>query len=296
MTEVITYSYDFINELSKKYNNKITDLEQLKFFNLIRINNKFNPRFTKRFNYTNWKKSINKEDEEKKNENDILLEKIRALLNKLTSKRLETLQIKLVEYIGNNNELLIQTINYLFEMAILQRIYVTVYAKLCVFLNKKYGEKIIKESILNKCKELFITHYKIQDIDEKEDYDIFCQNMKHKLKFIGIFHLVGEFYNVNLIISNTIWNYIRLLFKNLDSSIDTNTREKYVECLKDLLNKVGDKFSKEHKTFYKDILCKVKEYSESKKFSFREKFMFMDILDLNKKKWKITNKTENTNK
>ena len=184
-SNVITYSFDYINSLSKTCNSKLTDNTLIKFFNFIRTNNKFNPRFTKRFNYTNWKNSVSKEDEGKKNENDILLEKIRALLNKLTSKNLDTLQIKLVEQISDNTNLLNYTIGSLFEMAIIQRVYVNVYAKLCMFLNNKYGELTIKSSILNKCKEFFIQQSKIKEVDEKVDYNQFCKNMKDKNKFIS---------------------------------------------------------------------------------------------------------------
>ena len=40
----------------------------IKYFNDIKKNNKFNPRFTKRFNYTNWKNSVSKEEESTKKE------------------------------------------------------------------------------------------------------------------------------------------------------------------------------------------------------------------------------------
>ena len=78
MTEVITYTFEYINNLSKQYKFKIENEKMIRYFNDIKKNNKFNPRFTKKFNYTNWKNSINKEEEREKNESDILLEKVNS--------------------------------------------------------------------------------------------------------------------------------------------------------------------------------------------------------------------------
>ena len=85
------------------------------------------------------------------------------------------------------------------------------------------------------CKKSFSEQFKILDVNEQEDYDSFCAAMKEKKKFIGIFDLVGNLYQENLVENNTIWNYFRLLFKNLESGLDEDTREKYSECLKNLI-------------------------------------------------------------
>jgi len=289
MVEIIDYSFDFISNLNKKFNkNNILKLEESKYFKLfneIRTNNKFCPKFTKKFNYTNWKKYVSKEEEGKKNEQDILLEKIRSILNKLTIKNIDDLKIKIVKHISQNNILLNKTIEYLFEMAIVQRIYCNVYSKLCVFLNEKYGQKIIKQYLLNRCKKSFGNQFQIKDVDPKTDYDQFCINMKEKQKFIGIFHLVGELYNEYLIDNTIIWNYLRLLFKNFDSDLSEITRSKYVECLKDLIFKIGKKYKKSDFNKFSDVMVKIKIYSKSDKFKHREKFMFIDIIEINDSQW-----------
>ena len=285
MTEIITYSFEQIDKWYKNCTTKIEDIETLQLFNNIRLNNKFNPRFTKKFNYTNWKNSISKEEEQKKNEDDITLEKIRSILNKLTLKTLDNLKDKIVEYIAENTDLLNKTISYMFEMAVIQRIYCNIYAKLCVYLNNIYGETTIKQSLLAMCKKSFSEQFKILDVNEQEDYDSFCAAMKEKKKFIGIFDLVGNLYQENLVENNTIWNYFRLLFKNLESGLDEDTREKYSECLKNLTLKVGKKYKTENIERFTKIIENIKEYSNSDKFKYREKFMFIDVIEMNEKEW-----------
>jgi len=279
-SSITTYSFDNIESLSKKYSIKLEDDTIIEFFNNIRLNNKFNPVFTKKFNYTNWKNAISKEEEGKKNEEDILMEKIRSLLNKLTSNTLDNLKVKLIEYLSQNEQLLEKLISSLFNVATIQSIYCNVYAKLCVFLNNHYGENKVKKGIFDRCKTYFKSQYGKKIASSENDYDKFCQDMKEKTKLIGIFHLVGELYKENLINSVVIWNYLRLLFENLDSDLKEDTREKYVECLKKLILTVGPKYKSESDTIqYHNVIKKLKEYSISETLSFREKFMLMDVLE-----------------
>ena len=72
--------------------------------------------------------------------------------------------------------------------------------------------------------------------------------------------------------------------ESLDSNMDVDTREQYVQCLKELLIKVGIRFKKSNiESYNNNVIKKIKENSESNKFSFREKFMFIDLLELNTK-------------
>ena len=106
------------------------------------------------------KKSLSKEEEGKRNERDIIYDKIRNLFNKCTSTNYDALKNKLVEYINDNMDILNQTIFVIFSVAIQQSIYCNIYAKMCKFLYDKYGETV-KEQILKKCKEQFRNHKKI---------------------------------------------------------------------------------------------------------------------------------------
>ena len=61
-------------------------------FKDVKLQNRFNPsRYVKKFNYTNWKNSVNKEDEIKKNTDDINKEKINLLFNKISNNTFSTM-------------------------------------------------------------------------------------------------------------------------------------------------------------------------------------------------------------
>ena len=88
----------------------------------------------------------------------------------------------------------------------------------------------------------------------------------------------------SLIDTIVIWKYLNLLFENLN---DDTIREQYIECLKQLLIKIGDKIIEVEPTLFQtNVLQKIDFYITNKKqysFTNREFFMFMDIKDLFKK-------------
>ena len=101
------------------------------------------------------------------------------------------------------------------------------------------------------------------------------------MKLIGIFHLVGELYTQQLVDNVVIEKYYELLFTNLEAS-ETELREQYIECLKEFCLKVGNQYNLVEADKFSIILEKIKQYNKNDTFNFtnREKFMFMDIIDL----------------
>ena len=280
----IVYDYAFISKFLEN-NQTITVPDTfIAKFKKIKVNNNFNPnRFVKKFNYTNWRNSISKEDEANKNIDEINNEKISLLLNKISSKKFDVLSDKLIEIISDNNNYLTFTITKLFNMATEQHLLTFVYSNLCLKLNNKY--KNVKSTILQKCKEHY-KRYNIQkdteDQNSYQKYDNLCKKNKEKLKLIGIFHLVGELYKQKLVDNIVIEKYYELLLLNVESA-EEELREQYIECLKEFSMKVGKQFQSTENTKFSVILNKIKEYNDTScniKFTNREKFMFMDIIDL----------------
>ena len=237
-----------------------------------------------KFNYTNWRNSISKEDEANKNIDEINNEKISLLLNKISSKKFDVLSDKLIEIICDNESYLTFTITKLFNLATEQHLLTPVYSNLCLKLTNKYTN--VKSTILQKCKEHY-KKYNIQtDTNEEQNnyqkYDKLCKKNKEKLKLIGIFHLVGELYKQKLVENIVIEKYYDLLLLNIESA-EEELREQYIECLKEFNIKVGKQFKSTEETKFTKIFSKIKEYNNPSyeiKFTNREKFMFMDIIDL----------------
>jgi len=279
---MVKYTVEEVKQLYEQFDKtKILETTYIKLFNTIRIKNKFNPhKFSKNnLNFNNWKKSLSKEEEVKRNEHDIIFDKIRNLFNKCTNTNFEALKNKLTEYINGNDTILNDTISIIFTVATQQSIYCKVYAKMCKYLYETYGETV-KEQILRKCKEHFRNHRKLEACDEEDEYDLFCRVMKQKKKFVGMFNLVSCLYEVNMVDSLVINKYIMLLLSELSTNLSEDTKNEYVECLKTIFTNVSDKMKKQEKEKLDEYISTITTLSKSSNFKNREKFKFMDILEL----------------
>ena len=279
---ITQYNISDVLQLFKSYDS-VLDSETLQYFREIKKINVFNPTkfYNKKISFNNWRKNLDKQNSsEEKNEKDIILEKIKTILNKLTLKSYETLHKKLIDTIDNNKEILKTTIEFLFNRSLIQKIYCGLYAKLCNDLYNHYGDSV-KSLILQKCKENFYSQKSIITTNVDTDYDILCKILKQKMKFIGIFHLVGNLYKANMVNEMVIEKYLNLLLDSFDTHLDDDVREKYVECFKELFALVVQKLKKNiSEDSYKEYIQKIHMLSNKKEFKPREKFMLMDIIDL----------------
>lgn len=280
---MVQYTIDEVNTLYQNFDKtKILSSKYIKAFNTIRIKNKFNPhKFLKNnINFNNWKKSLSKEEEGKRNEHDIIFDKIRNLFNKCTNANYETLKDKLITYINDDNTMLNDTINIIFTVATQQSVYCEVYAKMCKHLYETYG-KSVKEQILKRCKEQFRNHKKLEACDEEDEYDLFCRVMKQKKRFVGMFNLVSYLYKINMVDNVVIEKFITLLLSELKTKLSEDTKTEYVECLKTIFTNVHTKLVE---TFEKDKMDEyfsdIKNFSSNSNFKNIDKFKFMDIMEL----------------
>ena len=151
---------------------------------------------------------------------------------------------------------------------------------MCKYLCGTYGETV-KEQILKKCKEHFRNHKKLEACDEEDEYDLFCRAMKQKKKFVGMFNLVSCLYEVDMVDNLVIDKFIMLLLSELSSKLSEDTKSEYVDCVKTIFTNVYDKMKhsleKEKLDGYINDITKL---SKSSIFKNREKFKFMDILEL----------------
>lgn len=277
------YTIEEVQKLWDEFDKtNILEPEYIQLFNRIRVKNKFNPhKFSRNtINFNNWKKSLTKEEEGIKNERDIICEKIRNLLNKSTNSNYDSLKDKLKEYIKDDLDILNITLDIIFEMATVQLHYCPVYAKFCKYLYESYGDTI-KTQILDKCKARFRGHRKLEVADEESEYDLFCRVMKQKKKFVGMFNFVGHLYALEQVNYIVVDKYLTLLLSELESKLDGETKSEYVECLYTLLGIVHSKLKSEiGNEKFTCYVNHIKKFSEDSGFTNRDKFKFMDILEL----------------
>ena len=296
---ITAYSLDFILNYGNSYHDILGE-EFLQDFLEIKQKNRFSPKnFSKSFNYTNWKTSISKEEEAEINEEEIIIQKIIGTLNKLSESNFEKLKIKLWEFVELKESRIKVLIDNIFSMAIIQPIFCQNYAKLCIYLkdeleknydepeiNIKLSQIKIKNIILEKCQQLYIQQNNLEKTVNKNEYDKFCEIIKQKKQFTGSFQLVGELYLVDMIQEETIWRYFELIFSNLESG-EKELQIQYTPCLKSFILTVGNKLSITKSDKISDLVSNITNYSKNTdKFGFKERFVFMDILDFIRKGYK----------
>ena len=165
-------------------------------------------------------------------------------------------------------------VNLIFQKAVMEENYTSMYAKLSSELYPKYvtneeGDKVYFRVIfLEKCQEMFQQSIGIDTEDELKN-----TQLKGKFEIIGLMAFVGQLYNHGLITNTIIYNcLIELVFKVAEKKFHS------IENMCKLADVVGQKFSSLCPKDYARIineLSKLLNTIESKK----DKFALMDILE-----------------
>lgn len=260
-------------------------------------------------------KQVNLEEAEEEEKREIIFRKVKGILNKLTLEKFELLGNQVIN-IGIDDEIILHgIIKLIFDKAIDEPNFGSLYAKLCQYINEelpkikswvRIDEKknnAFRRLMLNRCQEEFEKNIKwSEDInddkpvsqmtdEEKLDYSRkLSERTKKKRRSLGNIRFIGELYMYQMITENIIHICFMSLLNNLG-----NPDEESVECLCFLLETVGAKIEKQAKSKAKngikmaewnEYFRKIDELSKNKEIPSRMRFMLMDIIELRKNKWK----------
>ena len=96
-----------------------------------------------------------------------------------------------------------------------------------------------------------------------------------------MFNLVSYLYEIDMVENMVIDKFIVLLLSELGTNLSEDTKNEYVECLKTIFtnvhNKMKESLEKEQLDGY---ISNITVLSKSSNFKNKEKFKFMDILEL----------------
>ena len=117
--------------------------------------------------------------EKKVNDTDIIVDKIRSNLNKLTKDNYELIKTEIIDLINNdvdtNKEMLKEVVTCIFDIGKTNFFWSDIYAKLYKDLSDKFHLNEIYKVDINTYTELFKD---IEYIDPDDDYNSFCKNNK----------------------------------------------------------------------------------------------------------------------
>eukprot|EP00276_Gloeochaete_wittrockiana_P002986 CAMPEP_0184655708 /NCGR_PEP_ID=MMETSP0308-20130426/14359_1 /TAXON_ID=38269 /ORGANISM="Gloeochaete witrockiana, Strain SAG 46.84" /LENGTH=780 /DNA_ID=CAMNT_0027092407 /DNA_START=229 /DNA_END=2568 /DNA_ORIENTATION=+ len=230
---------------------------------------------------------------------EAILRRGKGILNKLTYEKMEPLRVQLLELIIANGEcecsleLLKGLVALIFDKAVTEPSFSTMYAELCVFLCDKLPEfqvngrnENFRRLLLNKCQAEFEKGAPSkEELDEKlkglDDAERLIQEVKIKRAMLGNIRLIGELFKLRLL-SEPI---IRECNLRLLGSID-QPDEEHIEALCQLLTTVGKILDNlQSKRFVDKLFGDIYTLRSSELLSSRIRFMLQDLSDLRLNKW-----------
>lgn len=261
MAQVVRFDIDFITSFKCRANRELPQ-RTMKILNMsTKINNKLREKDIKIFN-----RNLDQFDAEE------LKKKINSMLNKISGANFEIMWVKINEILKNRTILLEYCINNLIDKAVKQQVFIKVYTD---FYKKIYNDKTkeIFDRIFNGLIEK-LSKTKTADVGEGAiGSDEFCQYIKDKNQFFGLFLLLSSLYNNKIITRTVINKYITFLETSFETTEDKDEASMFIEAYIKFLRDLGKEFGKEH-------LIKINEYKKQKdKLKPRMRFMVMDLID-----------------
>ncbi|XP_063706993.1 eukaryotic translation initiation factor 4 gamma 1-like isoform X2 [Culicoides brevitarsis] len=237
-------------------------------------------------------------------ETDELYKKFRSVMNKLTPENFDILLNEMMSTEIDTEERLKGCIKLVFEKAIAEPNYSTIYAKVCKRLSavqinapSSSAKKVtFRVMLLNQCQAEFEKHkdetsgqtIKNEEI-EKETDEVKRKELKEqqeeeafkiRRRAVGTVRFIGELYKIEMLNDKIMLNCVSLLLDNGD--------EDSLECLCKLLTTIGLRMEAKEKVL-ENTFKKLNEIGDKKskvQVSSRIRFAVKDVIDLRKNNWK----------
>ncbi|KAH9545381.1 hypothetical protein CY35_12G045000 [Sphagnum magellanicum] len=224
---------------------------------------------------------------------------VKGILNKLTPEKYDVLLEQMMQAGISSAEILQGVISLIFDKAVLEPNFCSMYAQLCVNLSKELpefpseqaGEKPVtfRRVLLNTCQEEFegadALRGEIKQMTKPEQVRERADKEKLvKLRTLGNIKLIGELFKQKMLPEKIVHACIQEL---LGSDTKSAPAEENVEALCQLFSTVGKQLEESAKSrvAFDSYFARLKEFSGSKALPTRIKFMVRDILDLRSNKW-----------
>ncbi|KAK0226378.1 armadillo-type protein [Armillaria fumosa] len=248
---------------------------------------------------------------------DVVDRKVRALLNKLTIEKFDSLSDQIITWANksekeNDGRTLIQVIRLVFENAIDQALWSEMYARLCRKIVEEIkddgtknaegepvvGGQLVRKYLLNRCQENLergwatkeaiaasMTSKVVEDEaaaekkgDGEEEIVLYYAAQKAKRHSLGLVKFMGELFKQRMLTERIMHECVKNLFMNHE--------EEDIESLCVLLTTAGQLMDTTKARAHMDVyFSRMKELTKSPKVSSRMQVMLQDILELREQKW-----------
>ncbi|KAG1498693.1 hypothetical protein G6F49_002943 [Rhizopus delemar] len=256
-------------------------------------------------------------EEEELISQEMIMRKVKSLLNKLTLEKFESISNQIWDYAKQaekeEDSLSLKTvIDLIFDKACDEPAFAVMWAQLAKKLyeltatneniknvniidektNKpSCGGPLYRKYLLNRCQADFHKGWKndIPQIDENAAdvmlTDEYYAAVKAKRRGLGLVQFIGELYKLRILSGNVMKECLRRLCSDTKTPGDEET-----ETMCKLLTTVGQTFESSdinNKQWLDVYFARMKEMYESTTLSSRVKFMILDVMDLRKSRWTL---------
>jgi len=227
----------------------------------------------------------------KQNEDENVPRAMKAILNKLTVEKFDTLFQKLLEVGISTRTHVEQLVREVFEKATTQHHFCEMYTDLCIKFNLWLSEQgmvdesgkqvVFRKILLNQCQDSFETYLKPPvGLDQLTGDDQFEAKMKYKTKMLGNMKLIG------LLVCNKVMT--SRVISDCIFQLTSLKSEETLETLCTFLVSIGPVFDapdSKSKMILVDAFNQVKILSSDKEVPFRVRCKLKDVLDLRAAGW-----------
>uniref|UniRef100_A0A182P600 Eukaryotic translation initiation factor 4 gamma 2 n=1 Tax=Anopheles epiroticus TaxID=199890 RepID=A0A182P600_9DIPT len=228
---------------------------------------------------------------------DSVFRKVRGILNKLTPEKFQKLSDELLKLDLNSSKILNGVILLIFDKALDEPKYSSMYAQLCKRIQKELETDIDKSKsttflqiLLNVCRDKFENRvqYSEKIINSESTLTDDLEEKKNvaKQKILGNVKFIGELYKLGMLVEAHLHKMLRSLFTNKSSS-STEKNCEDMECLAQLIRTCGKNLDTElGKQLMDQYFERMEKYSQSQSmFPPRIRFILRDLIELRKNNW-----------
>lgn len=227
---------------------------------------------------------------------DIIFRKVRGILNKITPETFDKLSKELVNVGLDSPRTLRGVIYLLFDKALKDLKYSSLYAKLCQILSEKVpnfetepGPNTFCKFLISKCEDEFERRRKAtEDFDGKneltdEEYEL---KAIAKLKMLGNIKFICELGKKRLLQEEILHECIRgLLSKKKERPLQDQAQD--LECLCQIMKTIGSLLDGQaSRNLMNQYFERIDMFSKKPELPSRIRFMLRDVIDLRNNNWR----------
>ncbi|CAB3370045.1 Hypothetical predicted protein [Cloeon dipterum] len=232
------------------------------------------------------------------NKDELTFRKVRGILNKLTPEKFRKLSDDLLNTDLNSSKILKGVILLIFEKALDEPKYSSMYAQLCKRLSEEAPNFEPPNSactfrllLLSKCKDEFENRSKIAEAFEKNDGVLSAEEDERlqlaKRKMLGNIKFIGELGKLEILHEAILHRCCQQLLEKKKHRLgSTKDTAEDLECLCQIMRTCGRILDSEKgKTLMNQYFDRMARLVENHELPLRIRFMLKDAIELRKNRW-----------